>query len=367
ALLHDVGRSETEEGHAEAGAKAAEQVCDRWGVYETTKETVCWLVREHLTLDRTVRMRDVTHPDTAAELARIVGTPERLALLTLLTWADVNAVSAHAWTAAQETFMRELYDRTLAVLGSDEEPAPDASVSRKRLAVQAEGEDIPPEEYEAFLDSMPAHYLLSTGAALAHVHFGLVERAKGGEVSVTLHDVPELSGTDVTVCCPDEPGLLSRILGVLYAYDVSIIGIRASTSKGDTPVALDTITATFGGRPVPRATAARLAAALNGVLAGERDVDELMRSAGKDPERRQQVFTYQYIDGQPGIIEVQAPRGRGMAYRLSRQLAAHGINIVGARVGQWAGSGTAAFYVLGSGNEKLSSEQVGLALEPQKV
>ena len=367
ALLHDVGRSETEEGHPEAGAKAAEKVCERWGVYESTKDTVCWLIREHLTLDRMIRMRDVAHPDTAAELARTVETPARLAMLALLTWADVNAVSAHAWTPAQETFMRELYDRTLAVLGSEEEPAPDAIASRRRLAVQSEGEDISPEEYEAFLDSMPAHYLLSTAAPLAHIHFGLAKRAKCGEISVSLHDVRALGGTDVTVCCLDEPGLLSRILGVLYAFDVSIIAIRASTSSGDTPVALDTITATFGGRPVPRATATGLSAALTRVLAGEQEVDELMRSAGKDPERRQQVFTYKYFDGQPGIVEVQAPRGRGMAYRLSRQLAAHGINIVGARVGQWAGSGTAAFYVLGSGDEQLTSEQVGLALEPQKV
>lgn len=367
ALLHDVGRIETEVGHEKAGAEIAAKVCDRWGAYETTKETVVWLVAEHLTLDRTLRMRDVMQPETAFEFAQIVETPERLALLTLLTWADVNAVSEHAWTPAQETFLRELYERTLNVLSSDQPPVADSAVYLRRLVERAKNTDIPQDAYERFLESMPAHYLLATEPDLAHAHFGLVQSAKLGEVSVVLHDIPEMGATDITVCCQDEPGLLSRILGSLYANELSIIAIRASTAKDDGQVALDTVTVTFGGRPVPRATAVLVAEQIKSVLSGESDVVEILLAAKKVPDRAQQVFTYKFIEGDPGIIEIQAPRGRGMAYRLSRQLAEHEIDIVGARVGQWAGAGTAAFYVTGQGGSRLMPAKVAEALERQKV
>ena len=304
------------------------------------------------------------NPETAIELASVVETPERLALLALLTWADVSAVNDQTWTSAQETLLRELYVRTMAVMAAEEPPPTDTALYRRRMLELQKGKDVPREEFEAFLESMPAHYLLSTEPSLAHAHFHLVQAAQAGEVSVVLNDVPEMGATDVTVCCPDEKGLLSRILGVIYALDLSITGIRAATTDDESPTALDTITASFGGRPIPSATAARLTKTLKRVLAGEERVDDLLSSVQKEPNRGQEVLTFNFIAGSPAIIEVQAPRGRGLAYRLARQLSAAGINILGARVGQWAGTGTAAFYVSGSG---LDAETVGQALKGQKV
>lgn len=364
ALLHDVGRAEDEATHAELGEQIAMDVCDRWQVYESTKQTVCWLVREHLEFGRLLRMRDVMNPETALELAAIVKTPERLAMLALLTWADVSAVNDQTWTSAQETLLRELFVRTIAVLEAEEPPATDAALYRRRMLELQRGKDVGKEEFEAFLESMPAHYLLSTEPSLAHAHFHLVRAAEEGEISVVLNDVPELGATDVTVCCPDAAGLLSRILGVLYAFDLSIAGIRAATTDDAKPVALDTITASFGGRPIPSSTASRLAKTLGAVLRGEQSVDDIIRAAQKSPDRAQEVLTVNFVAGSPAIIEVQAPRGRGLAYRLARQLSGAGINILGARVGQWAGTGTAAFYV---SSEGLDAETVARALEGQKV
>jgi [protein-PII] uridylyltransferase len=367
ALLHDVGRSESEAGHDEIGAEIAAQVCERWGVYQSTKEDVCWLVREHLSFDRAIRMRDVMNPETAIEFARVVGTPERLAMLALLTWADINAVNAQAWTLTHETFLRELYVRTLAVLTMDQVPSVDSELYRRRLSDQARRLDVSQEEFEGFLDSMPAHYLVSTDSALAHEHFELVQLAKKGEVSTGLKDAPAMGCTEVTVCCADAPGLLSRILGVLYALELSIVTIRASTTNDDEPVALDTITVSFGGRPVPRATATRLARTMKSVLTGDESIEDVMRGAKKDPDLPQKVLTVHFVGGDPAIVEIQAPRGRGMAYRLARQLSAHGINILSARVGQWAGSGTAAFYVSGRDGSRVDEAMVTRALEAQKV
>lgn len=202
---------------------------------------------------------------------------------------------------------------------------------------------------------MPAHYVVSVGPELARLHLSMIERAKRGEVLIELFDQNEPGLTDITVACPDAPGLLSKALAVLYAHDLSIHGLRAGTTSDAQPAVLDVFSVSFAGRVLPPATAQAAAASLKAVLSGSLDPDELLRKMGKDPMRRQQVFTYRYLPGSPGILEVQAPRGRGMAYRLSRLIAANGWNIVAARVGQWAGRGTAAFYLEGASPEVVEA------------
>jgi [protein-PII] uridylyltransferase len=148
----------------------------------------------------------------------------------------------------------------------------------------------------------------------------------------------------------------------LYALDLNVIGIRASTTATNRPVAIDVFTVTFGGKPVPQATCRQLSTIMTSVLRGEKDVSTVLKDHQKDPDRQQKNFRYTYITGQPGILEVTAPRGRGMAYRFSRLISEQNWNIVTARVSQWAGSGVAAFYLLGPKGEPLVREDVDRAL-----
>ena len=171
------------------------------------------------------------------------------------------------------------------------------------------------------------------------LHLDYVRQAVSGQPAIDLHHDAALHTTQMTVCCPDRPGLLSSILGVIYAFDLGIHNIRASTYEAEKPVALDVFDISFGSRHLPGATASQLTRALEEVLNGKRTADELLVERGNDPNRVQQTFSYSYHEGLPSILEVQAPRGRGMAFRLSRFISKHGWNITAARVGQWAGRG----------------------------
>ena len=99
------------------------------------------------------------------------------------------------------------------------------------------------------------------------------------------------------------------------------------------------------------------------VIEGRKPIDELLIQKGKDPSRTQHVFTHTFVEGSPGILEIRSPRGRGMPFRLSRLISAQGWNVTSARVGQWAGTATAAFYLLGSGGEPLTKDEVSSVLD----
>lgn len=362
ALLHDVGKAERSLPHSEAGEKMVYDVGKRWNLARATTDETAWLVREHLTMAKFVRMRDVMQPQTALDLAEIVKTSERLNMLTVLTWADISAVSGDAWSPVQESLLRELYVRTLSALEGEHQAAPDPALYRRRLLKELRSESIPENEVQAFLESLPAHYLVSTPPDLVRLHVRYERQAREGQPTIELDHQPEIGATEVTICCLDEPGLLSKLLGVIYALDLSVHGIRASTTKTERPVALDVFTLSFGGKTIPSATGQQLSNAVRDVLSRKISFEELLRDRGKEPGRRQQSFQYTYVEGKPGILEVRAPRGRGMAYRFSRLIAQNGWNIVSARVGQWAGRGAAAFYLLGAGDNPLTQREVDEAL-----
>lgn len=345
ALLHDVGKIDTSAPHSETGASMAASICDRLGLSESESDLVEWLVREHLRMDRTVRFRDVQNPDTIREFADDVQTPERLAALTLLTIADVRSVAEDLWTPAYEALLRELFARTLDYMDATPGWSADPALLRRKLLRELK-EVVEPQAMEEFLHSMPASYVISTPPELARLHLDYYRRAAAGDSSIEFDHSPELGTSEMTVCARDRFGLLSQILGVLYALDVSISGLRAATSQGEIPIALDSFTISFGDNTVPPATSQRLASILKGILAEEAAADQVLREHGKDPDRRQEHRSYSFLEGSPAILEVRAPRGRGMAYRISKMLADAGLGVVSARVGQWAGSGVAAFYLV---------------------
>src|SRR5262249_44484053 len=134
--------------------------------------------------------------DTIRDFAAIVQTQERLDYLTLLTWADVTAVSGSAWTLAQDAFLRALYEGTSSLLGAAVSETPDAPAVRQRLARQLRGGDVDEAEVQAFVESLPAYYLTSAPPSLVRLHFKLAEKAREGEPSVEAQALPELGATD---------------------------------------------------------------------------------------------------------------------------------------------------------------------------
>jgi UTP:GlnB (protein PII) uridylyltransferase len=158
-----------------------------------------------------------------------------------------------------------------------------------------------------------------------------------------------------------KPGLLSRILGILYACDLSVNRARVASTTGENPIALDVISVAYQNNPLPTALSAYVADALRKCLNDESLAREMLVSHGKDPERAQAMFEYRFFEGELGILEIETPLGRGMPYRVARMLAEHGWNVHVARIGQWAGRAVARFYLDKQG-EPLTAEVVQRAL-----
>ncbi len=107
-LLHDTGKGVPGGNHVEASLEIANRAMDRLDVDPKEREEVLFLIANHLEISAALR-RDIFEHATVAAFAEKMGTPERLKMLTLLTYADIKAVNPEALTPWKAENVWQLY------------------------------------------------------------------------------------------------------------------------------------------------------------------------------------------------------------------------------------------------------------------
>lgn len=376
ALLHDAGKITDERPHSEVGEELAERVCARLGWDEQASANVCFLVRHHLLMAETSRLRDLNLDKTIRDFVAVVDDIERLNMLYLLTFADTSAVGAGIWTQVKAKFLRDLHRRAERVLTGDEpEEFDDAELqrARRRLLKELSVENLPPEEVSAHVESMPATYILNTSLSEIALHVGFVRRARQGEPVIFFRDERDSTFTELTICTPDDPqpGLLAKITGVFYAADLDVHSAQVFTRiTPDTPenIAIDNFYVDFRGRRLTPGKRKEVSDNLTAVLTGQTKVADLLLKRRKSPEIGGPVehLNLRYdLSETYTVIEVSCTEQRGMLYRVSGALSALGWDIHSARVSLFKGRSVANFYVTGArAMSEAEARRALLALMP---
>lgn len=132
-LIHDLGKGQ-EEDHSVVGERIAGQTAERFELPADDRDTLMFLIREHLSMNRIALRRDISNPDTITAFAELVGTAERLKLLYLLTLADMCAVGPEVMTKWKGDMLGSLYERTRRRLQPDGDDSPGRRVRARREA-----------------------------------------------------------------------------------------------------------------------------------------------------------------------------------------------------------------------------------------
>jgi [protein-PII] uridylyltransferase len=107
-LLHDVGKGVPGATHVEASMEIARDCMERLDLEPQDRKTVLFLIGSHLDMSATLR-KDIFDPETVRVFAEKMGTPERLKMLCLLTYADIKAVNPEALTPWKAENVWQLY------------------------------------------------------------------------------------------------------------------------------------------------------------------------------------------------------------------------------------------------------------------
>src|SRR5262249_5671158 len=107
-LLHDVGKWR-EGNHAAESGRMGQEAVERLPLPGAARETVQFLISQHLEMSLIAFRRDTDDPDIVKRFADLVTNEERLKMLCLLTVADVGAVSPGTLTPWREELLWRLY------------------------------------------------------------------------------------------------------------------------------------------------------------------------------------------------------------------------------------------------------------------
>jgi [protein-PII] uridylyltransferase len=363
-VLHDIGKGHGHDHH-ERGAVLTAEVSRRLGLDGEETDLVVFLVRNHLMMSQVAQKGDVDDVRTVEEFARTVGSIDRLKALYLMTFADMRAVAPNVYNNWRDMLLSDLYMRALKILEQGDREAVDPA--RRLALVKAEvherlgSSSAGSGEIAAFLELMPDRYFLTVPEDDIATHFELM-RVLGERALACRHrHFPELEFSEFIVATRDQPGLFSKIAGVLTANNLNILSARITTRADG--VALDVFRVSHGaGRmAMEEERWLRVERDLEAVLAGQHDIEAMvaeaqrLRVAGRQFVRR--VATEITVDNRTSeqytVVDVFTQDRVGLLFAITHTLFKLGMIIHLARISTNADQALDVFYISDASGRKV--------------
>jgi [protein-PII] uridylyltransferase len=369
-LLHDVGKAAPHEQgrHAHVGARLAMRSARRLRLDPNEADTVEFLVENHLLMAMLSQRRDLDDPSVIRNFARQAGTPERLNLLTLLTFADSQGTSDKLWNGFKDSLLWQLQSRTMTLLtgGTEFRRASEKARDEVRKEVrQLAPRRIEDEELDAHFSQLPQRYFeihtpeqILDDIELAHqfMHRLLAENQRALVPVTAWIDERDRGYSFVKVCTWDHAGLFGKIAGSLSAAGLNILGAQIFTRTDG--IALDTFFVNDGrtGNLAGREQREQFAELLNEVMIGDDEVDLHALIARQTAQRSdysaylgERIGTQIRFDNEASdertSIEIETEDRLGLLYTISQTLAELELDISAARVVTERGAAIDSFYV----------------------
>jgi [protein-PII] uridylyltransferase len=369
-LLHDIGKAKGH-GHVAQGIPLVRELAARLNLGPADAALVEFLVAHHLTMSHIGQRRDIHDPKTVADFAAIVGDPQRLRMLYLLTYADMRAVGPGVLTPWQAQILHELYALTLAALTGGRIEKPNRTLLAERLQAAAKGE-VDLQAVKAHLAMMSDRYLETTGVQRMVAHLRMLQGLADTPVVTELFHHPDLGSSDLVVVTRDLPGLFSLIAGTLAANGANIISAQIHTRADG--IAIDTFQVNDPTSEVVASGAlwGRTLDGLRAVLGGEQSVEALLerrRAAGRAAQSPgpPKIVLDNRLSDMSTVLEVKCPDRVGLLYLVTRTLAELGLDIASARIATEIDQALDTFYVQDRQGRKIEDaaarERVRVALE----
>ncbi len=363
-LLHDVGKGMPADDHVAGSLQASASVLDRLDLDPVERDTVIFLIANHLRMSDVTRRQNIFDPKVVEEFTESVGTTERLKMLTLLTYTDIKSVNPEALTPWKAEMLWQLYAAAFNHLSRTVDDqrltASAANNERIRQAVAAAGE-IDPKHITSFLEGFPKRYLLMHTAGEIVTHCEMYDRLKLKDDEPQIDIFRREGYFELVLLTLDCPGLFAHVVGTLSSWGMNILKAEAFSNKAG--VVLDTIRFSdrFRTLELNPSEVSRLKRNLAEAVAGEISVVELMEAKfkpgvqGPKVKIEPSVQTDNEYSQHSTLVEIIAQDRPGLLYDISSTLAELGCNIEVAIIDTQGQTATDVFHVTCAGT-KLDRE-----------
>jgi [protein-PII] uridylyltransferase len=370
-LFHDVGKWR-EADHAQESLRLAQGMLDRLELPADERETVEFLIRQHLQMSQAAFRRDSEDPQVVARFAELVGTEERLKMLCLMTLADVGAVSPETLTPWKEDLLWRLYVDTYnrLTLGYADDLL---EQDHPALAVLIAGrpDDISEDELTHFLAGLPRRYLTSFGLGIVYRHVRLARGLRPDEVHSFLENHGDI--WELTLVTLDKPYLFSNVSGVLSSFGMNIHRGQAMTTPDGLVLDVFEFSDEEGFLRQNPAATADICGMLERVISGSVDVTALLRGRVRSTlhRRRQRRPAIVHFDNEHSrkftVLEIVADDAPGLLHRISRVISGQGCDVELVLIATEGKRAVDVLHVMKGGGKLSEADQGALKEELERV
>jgi len=357
-LLHDVGKGMPSDDHVAGSLQASTSALERLRLDPADRDTVMFLIGSHLLMSATTRRQNIFDPKVVGEFSDLVGTTERLKMLTLFTYTDIKSVNPEALTPWKAEMLWQLYAASFNHLSRtvDDQRLTANTTNRERIneVVAAAGE-IDAKHITTFLEGFPRRYLLMHSPGEISTHCRMYDQLKVKDDEPQIDIVRREGYFELVLLTLDCPGLFAHVVGTLSSWGMNILKAEAFSNRAG--VVLDTIRFAdrFRTLELNPSEVGRLKRSLSDAVAGEVNVVELMEAKFKpgvsNPKVKIEpsVQTDNECSQHSTVIEIVAQDRPGLLYDISSTMAELGCNIEVAVIETQGQTATDVFHVTCAG------------------
>jgi [protein-PII] uridylyltransferase len=366
-LLHELGCGHPDDP-AKYAAAIATTVCERLGLAPADTKHVSWLIANQDRAYRWALQRDISDPDTIAEIAREVHTVDRLRDLYLLTFANASTENPTAMTAWNARMLQELWISTSDLI-EGRRVASDYVESLHEVVLRDLSE---PQrgDVQAFLEELPERYLLANSADEIRMH-QQIAAGRGDETRVGVTESSFGEGTlQIVVVSNDRPGLLAELTAALamHRYEVDSAQLYTRKRVGKPDEAFDIFACTHVGMGIEgdlEGGIAELTKTIEDLTAGRTSAERIVGRRSKQPSWARtgpKIKTEVGVDNNTSsrytVVDVYTRDRPELLYTIARTLHQHGLSISLAKVNTQGRRVADVFYVQTQSGGKLAKGQL---------